>query len=588
MCIRDRTLNAASRQSTIQETKHQTIMNMKKQIQNLRKDSSISPIDLRSHAELDSDGSKKLPNGDGTPFEKRKLGRGGFNSVSARRLPGLGASRNTLIGFESELSRIVSVESNSKIEEDQESEDRATLHKVSREVEAITTRDPESDQIVVDDPKAQGSNQPQQRAKFIRHRKNHSSTLPRQTKRTTNTQHLGRSKSVFVDRRELLKKNEELFRSVLREVIFETFIENLRQVVDVGRTRARFRSELDTSLDVLTSANMPGTPDVIKELAEEEMSPEKAAKSRWIEEKKGSILQEEDESPRRLKPPLHRSLQSSPQRTEQDMKKLMLTPRLRPGRDDNKPVAGSHPIVKSEFALKVDKVRSPLDRYLLKKDQTIPEASPPPVVSIFGKYNEMEKRRMLIDLVPSALRTLPKDNLPKQIDVRLRTHKRTWAFVRLPLIQKVFRYAETPRILLVDDSSFYLRSALTISTSIQKTIVTADDGTVAVERYKKEMETGNLFHMIILDMQMVKMGGLEAARHIRKLEKEGGIPKTFIIGHSCDDEKDVKASCLEAGMDDFSKKPLTPEQLVKFIERSLEMLNGHLEIHTFIDPNVEV
>jgi two-component system sensor histidine kinase EvgS len=86
-------------------------------------------------------------------------------------------------------------------------------------------------------------------------------------------------------------------------------------------------------------------------------------------------------------------------------------------------------------------------------------------------------------------------------------------------------------------------------------IMTAPDGLDGVKVYEKEMAKGNLFHFILLDLHMVHMGGLECARNIRRVETENLYPHTFIIGHSADDESEVRDKCIDVGMDDFRSKP---------------------------------
>ncbi|MCU7817922.1 MAG: response regulator [gamma proteobacterium symbiont of Lucinoma myriamae] len=73
----------------------------------------------------------------------------------------------------------------------------------------------------------------------------------------------------------------------------------------------------------------------------------------------------------------------------------------------------------------------------------------------------------------------------------------------------------------------------------------------------------NTYDMAFMDMRMPEMNGTEATIAWRAHEPEGvHIP---IIALTANATKDDRKSCLEAGMDDFITKPITPEQLSRAI-----------------------
>ncbi len=73
------------------------------------------------------------------------------------------------------------------------------------------------------------------------------------------------------------------------------------------------------------------------------------------------------------------------------------------------------------------------------------------------------------------------------------------------------------------------------------------------------------YDMILMDMQMPEMDGLEATTLIRKREKpDEHVP---IIALTANAAKSDKKKCLSAGMDDFLTKPIKPEHLLKIIRR---------------------
>ncbi|WP_269931311.1 response regulator [Aminobacter sp. HY435] len=72
--------------------------------------------------------------------------------------------------------------------------------------------------------------------------------------------------------------------------------------------------------------------------------------------------------------------------------------------------------------------------------------------------------------------------------------------------------------------------------------------------------------MILMDVSMPEMNGLEATSEIRKLERGTGtrVPIIGVTAHALKGDKD---RCLEAGMDDYLPKPISPRALLEKIER---------------------
>jgi len=104
----------------------------------------------------------------------------------------------------------------------------------------------------------------------------------------------------------------------------------------------------------------------------------------------------------------------------------------------------------------------------------------------------------------------------------------------------------TAKILLVDDHA-QLRSALRmILASAGYSVLEAMTGEEALAKVEKEGAIG----VILLDLTMPGMGGLEACRRLRK------ITQTPILVISVRREKEDKVEASEAGADDYLVKPL--------------------------------
>ncbi|HEU0007253.1 MAG TPA: response regulator, partial [Terriglobia bacterium] len=73
------------------------------------------------------------------------------------------------------------------------------------------------------------------------------------------------------------------------------------------------------------------------------------------------------------------------------------------------------------------------------------------------------------------------------------------------------------------------------------------------------------FNLILMDVQMPELGGLEATAIIREKEKAAGthIPIVALTAHALQGDRE---RCLEAGMDAYLSKPIQPEKLRDLVE----------------------
>ena len=73
------------------------------------------------------------------------------------------------------------------------------------------------------------------------------------------------------------------------------------------------------------------------------------------------------------------------------------------------------------------------------------------------------------------------------------------------------------------------------------------------------------FDVVLMDLEMPKMNGLEATAAIREMEStgDGHIPIIAMTAHAV---KGFRKQCLEAGMDDYITKPIKPEEMFRALE----------------------
>jgi CheY-like chemotaxis protein len=75
----------------------------------------------------------------------------------------------------------------------------------------------------------------------------------------------------------------------------------------------------------------------------------------------------------------------------------------------------------------------------------------------------------------------------------------------------------------------------------------------------------NDYDLILMDMQMPRMDGLEATQRIRQLPNRA---KTPILAMTANAFSEDKARCFAAGMDDFLVKPFDPDAIFSTLLRA--------------------
>lgn len=117
------------------------------------------------------------------------------------------------------------------------------------------------------------------------------------------------------------------------------------------------------------------------------------------------------------------------------------------------------------------------------------------------------------------------------------------------------------KILLVDDEPDILEILEYNLSQEGYQIVTASNGKEAVAKAKKELP-----HLIILDVMMPEMDGIEACEHIRKIPELQQTIITFLTARS---EDYSQVAGFDAGADDYIAKPIKPKVLVSKIKALL-------------------
>ena len=120
-----------------------------------------------------------------------------------------------------------------------------------------------------------------------------------------------------------------------------------------------------------------------------------------------------------------------------------------------------------------------------------------------------------------------------------------------------------PYILIADDNEVNQFVMMEILDALGLRGVIAVNGIIAVETYRKARPC-----LVLMDVTMPKMDGHEATRKIREIEGTG--PRVPIIGVTAHAADIDRIACLDAGMDDYLSKPISPKVMLEKIRHWLD------------------
>jgi len=123
--------------------------------------------------------------------------------------------------------------------------------------------------------------------------------------------------------------------------------------------------------------------------------------------------------------------------------------------------------------------------------------------------------------------------------------------------------AQAVSILLVEDDAINQRVALLLLEKAGYKCDIASDGEEAVQAVKRKA-----YDVILMDCQMPVMDGFTATRHIREWEKTAGR-RALIMAMTANALQGDRERCLEAGMDDYLRKPVQGKQLYNALQELL-------------------
>ena len=118
------------------------------------------------------------------------------------------------------------------------------------------------------------------------------------------------------------------------------------------------------------------------------------------------------------------------------------------------------------------------------------------------------------------------------------------------------------KILLVEDNVIDMQFATSTLDSLGYPVDTAGNGVQAVEAVRRQR-----YDVILMDVRMPEMDGIEATKTIRRLSPPDAQP--YIIALTATVMREDWQCCVDAGMNAFVPKPYTPTELTEALEAAL-------------------
>ncbi|MFA6950567.1 MAG: response regulator [Lentimicrobiaceae bacterium] len=117
------------------------------------------------------------------------------------------------------------------------------------------------------------------------------------------------------------------------------------------------------------------------------------------------------------------------------------------------------------------------------------------------------------------------------------------------------------KILLAEDNLINQKVALLMLNKYDQIIDLADNGQIAVEKFKND-----LYDVVLMDLHMPELDGFEATMKIREIEEEQNrSTKVKIYAMTASSVIDEREHCIEVGMDGYLSKPFSAQDVMKIL-----------------------
>jgi len=162
--------------------------------------------------------------------------------------------------------------------------------------------------------------------------------------------------------------------------------------------------------------------------------------------------------------------------------------------------------------------------------------------------------------------------LPIQADRREEDRRNSHATTSDSLVDDMLEDAAAPvseyaslKVLVVDDNATNHMVVTSLLGTLVKQIDVAENGIEAIDAIKKAQENNDQFDVVLMDIHMPVMDGIEATLAIRGSDEAyTGIP---IIALTADPQYQQRRLCKNIGMDDALAKPIKLTEVLGAIDR---------------------
>ena len=119
------------------------------------------------------------------------------------------------------------------------------------------------------------------------------------------------------------------------------------------------------------------------------------------------------------------------------------------------------------------------------------------------------------------------------------------------------------RSLVAEDNEINALLARSLLAKLGHRTTVVQNGAEAIAAWSAAREAGAPYDLVLMDVQMPELDGIEASRRMRAIETQAGGARTPILALTANAFAEDREACRAAGMDDILMKPLDRDRLVQ-------------------------